>query len=159
MSLFHLHHTCREGGNSFTWWVTKSLRDPSTSSRIFLLALYLPLTLDLGSLQCVMNTRVIVRSWTKFQQQHLGHDLQSLSSCLCWVNVRPIGLLYTSLVDQTSAFNAGLIPGSGRSLGEGNGSSLQYFCLENSMHRGAWRATVHGFAKSQTQLSEWHVGL
>ena len=158
MSLFHLHHTCREGDNSFTWWVTKSLRDPFSSSRIFL-ALYLPLTLDLGSLQCAMDTRVLVRSQTKFQQQHLGHDLQSLSSCLCWVNIRPIGLLYTSLVDKESAFNASLIPGSGRFPEEVNGSSLQYFCLENSMHRGAWRAIAHVVTKSQTQLSEWHVDL
>ena len=42
------------------------------------------------------------------------------------------------------------IPGSGRSPGEGNGYPLQYSCLENSMDRGAWRATVHGIAKSWT---------
>ena len=47
----------------------------------------------------------------------------------------------------------GLIPGSGRSFGVGNGNSLQYFCLGNSMDRGVWQATVHGVAKSQTQLS------
>ena len=46
----------------------------------------------------------------------------------------------------------GLIPGSGRSLGEGKGNSLQYSCLENSMVRGAWQATVLGVAK--TRLSE-----
>ena len=39
------------------------------------------------------------------------------------------------------------IPESGRSLGEGNGSPLQYSCLENPMDRGAWRATVHVVAK------------
>ena len=44
----------------------------------------------------------------------------------------------------------GLIPGSGRSHRGGNGKPLQYFCLENHMDRGAWRATVHWFAKSQT---------
>ena len=43
---------------------------------------------------------------------------------------------------------AGLIPGSGRSLGEGNVNQLQYFCLENSMDRGAWQATVHGVTES-----------
>ena len=42
----------------------------------------------------------------------------------------------------------GLIPGLGRSPGEGNGNPLQYSCLENSMDRGAWQATVHGIAKS-----------
>ena len=47
----------------------------------------------------------------------------------------------------------GLILGSGRSPGEGNGNPLQYSCLENSMGRGAWRATVHGVTKSQTQLT------
>ena len=44
----------------------------------------------------------------------------------------------------------GLIPGSGRSPGERNGYPLQYSCLENSMDRGAWGATVHGVAKSRT---------
>ena len=42
----------------------------------------------------------------------------------------------------------GLIPGSGRSPGEGNGNLFQYFCLENPMDRGAWQATVHKVAKS-----------
>ena len=40
--------------------------------------------------------------------------------------------------------HVGLIPGSGRSPGEGNGNPLQYSCLENPMDRGAWRVTVHG---------------
>ena len=43
--------------------------------------------------------------------------------------------------------NTGLIPGSGRSPGEGNGNPLQYSCLENPMDRGAWRAIVHRVAK------------
>ena len=47
----------------------------------------------------------------------------------------------------------GSIPGSGRSPGVGNGNSLQYYCLENRLDRGAWRTIVHGFAKSQTWLS------
>ena len=56
----------------------------------------------------------------------------------------------------------GLIPGLGRYPGEGNGNSLQLpgkptSCLEIPMDRGAWRATVHGAAKSQTRLST-HVG-
>ena len=46
--------------------------------------------------------------------------------------------------------DVGLIPGSGRCPGGGNGNPLQYSCLENPMDRGAWRATVHGAAKSQT---------
>ena len=42
----------------------------------------------------------------------------------------------------------------GRSTGGGHGNALQYSCLENPMNRGAWRATVHGIAKSQTQLKQ-----
>ena len=43
--------------------------------------------------------------------------------------------------------DAGWIPGLGRSPGEGNGNPPQYSCLENTMNRGAWRATVHGVNK------------
>ena len=53
--------------------------------------------------------------------------------------------------------DAGSIPGSGRSLGEGNGNPLQYSCLENSMDRGALRVIVHGVAKGQTQLNDTHT--
>ena len=48
----------------------------------------------------------------------------------------------------------GLIPGSGRSPGEGNGNPLQYSCLENPTDRGAWWATVCRAARSWTRLSE-----
>ena len=57
------------------------------------------------------------------------------------------------------AFSAGdaegtdLIPGLGRAPGDGNGNPLQYSCLGNAMDRGAWQATVHGVAESQTCLS------
>ena len=53
-----------------------------------------------------------------------------------------------------SAGDPGSIPGWGRSPGEGNSNPLQCSCLENSLDRGAWWATVHGLTKSQTQLSE-----
>ena len=48
----------------------------------------------------------------------------------------------------------GSIPGSGRSPGEGSGNPLQYSCLENSMDRGVWQATVHGVTNSWTRLSD-----
>ena len=73
-------------------------------------------------------------------------------------------VLYQSLIgfpgssnDKESACNVGdlgLIPEFGRSPGELHGNPLQYSCLENPMDRGAWWATVHGVAKSQTQLSD-----
>ena len=47
-----------------------------------------------------------------------------------------------------SAGDPGSTPGLGRSLGEGNGNSLQYPCLENLLERGAWWAAVHGVTKS-----------
>ena len=50
--------------------------------------------------------------------------------------------------------DVGLIPGSGRSPGGGNGNLLQYSHLKNPMDRGARRAIVHRFAKSRTQLSD-----
>ena len=61
------------------------------------------------------------------------------------------------------AGDAGSIPGSDRSPGEGNNNPLQYPCLGNPMDRGAWQATVHGVAKGGTQLTNsttrhYHLG-
>ena len=61
--------------------------------------------------------------------------------------------------DEESTCNPGYpgsIPGFGRSPGERNGNPLQYSCLENSMDRGAWWATVRGVLKSQTRLRNYH---
>ena len=63
---------------------------------------------------------------------------------------------------KVSACNVGdlaSIPRLGRYPGAGNGNPLQYSCLENSMDRGAWWATVHGVAKSRTQLSDFTLNL
>ena len=59
---------------------------------------------------------------------------------------------------KASACNVGdlgLIPGSGRSPGEGNGNPLEYSCLGNSMDGGTWWPTVHRVAKSRTRLSNF----
>ena len=67
-----------------------------------------------------------------------------------------IGGLPGSLSGKESACNAGeagSIPGSVRSSGEGASKPLQYSCLENPMDRGAWSVTVHEVAKSQTRLA------
>ena len=55
------------------------------------------------------------------------------------------------------ARDLGSIPGSGRSPGEGNHSLPQSSCLENSMDRGTWQATVHGVSKNETQMSNTHT--
>ena len=57
------------------------------------------------------------------------------------------------LANAADVRDAGLIPGSRRSPGEGNGSPLQYSCLDNSMGRGDWRATVHRVTKRWIRLS------
>ena len=62
-----------------------------------------------------------------------------------------------SLDSKESAYNVGglgSVPGLERSPGEGNDNPPHYSCLENPMNRGAWWATVHGVAKSQTWLSD-----
>ena len=53
-----------------------------------------------------------------------------------------------------NAGDMGFIPGSGSSIGEGNGNPLQYSYLGNPMNRGTWWATVHGLQRSWTQLSD-----
>ena len=66
----------------------------------------------------------------------------------------------SSTESPANARDLGSIPGSGRSLGEGNGNPLQYSCWGNPMDRRAWQATVHRVAKNQTQL-KWlsmHTG-
>ena len=59
--------------------------------------------------------------------------------------------------DKASVYDVGdpgSISGLGRSLGEGNGNTLQYYCLENPMDRGVWWAAVHGVTESRTRLSD-----
>ena len=57
-------------------------------------------------------------------------------------------------ISACNAGDPGLIPGSGRSPGEGHGNSLQYSCLGNPMDRGAWWTIVYGFTKSWKRLSD-----
>ena len=81
----------------------------------------------------------------------------SLFNAYCVFLVTSMGFPGGSEV-KVSACNAGdqgSIPGSGRSPEEGTGNPLQYSCLENPMDGGAWSATVHGVAKSQTRLSDF----
>ena len=81
-----------------------------------------------------------------------GHSL-SIDFFSCKIR-RKEGLPWWLRGSACNAADPDSIPGSGRSPGEGNGYPLQYSCLENSMDRGAWQATVHDIAKSRTQLSD-----
>ena len=68
----------------------------------------------------------------------------------------PGGVVVENLpANEGDARDVGSIPGLGKSPGGGNGNLLQYSCLENSMDKGVWRATVHGVAKSRTRLSTY----
>ena len=63
----------------------------------------------------------------------------------------------SSSIGKESACNSGdlgSIHGLGRSSGEGNVNPLQYSCLENSMDRGAWWATIHGFGRKESDMTE-----
>ena len=100
---------------------------------------------------------------------HHGFDLHFSDNEWYWssfhVFVSHLYLFWALLVAQmvnklpANTGDLGLIPGSGRFPGEGNGNPFQYSCLENSMDRGPWQATVHGIAKSQTWLSALHYCL
>ena len=94
--------------------------------------------------------------WLNLQMQNRGYGelMMRLEHPQILVSVVVPG----GLDNKEPACNAGdlgSIPGLGRAPGEGNGNPLQYSCLENSMDGGAWQATVHGVAKSQTRLSDF----
>ena len=74
-----------------------------------------------------------------------------ISEQSCQVSNESLGFTCSSVGKESAckAGDLGLIPGSGRYPGEGNGNPSQNFCLENSMDRGAWWATVHGVTESQ----------
>ena len=90
------------------------------------------------------------------------NDVENLFMCLLLIYslLKNIQAFPGSLAVKNLPANAGdsgdtgSTPGSGRFPEERNGNSLQYSCLENPINRGAWRATVHGVAKSWTQLSK-----
>ena len=97
------------------------------------------------------------RRWTSPETDHAGTLILELQSPELWeINFCCSWDFLGGLDGKESACDAGdmdLIPGSGRSPGEGSGNPLQYSCLMNSMDRGAWWAIVHGVAKSWTWLS------
>ena len=86
-------------------------------------------------------------------RSHLAGRPEALQGVLLVPSLFSVSGIKKQLVVKDPPANAGnmeSILGSGRSSGEGSGNPLQYSCLENPMDRGAWWATVHGVAKSQT---------
>ena len=83
--------------------------------------------------------------------------LWDILSYLYEINSQVVLVVKNPLANAGDIRDLGLIPGSGRSLGEGNDNPLQYSCLENPVDGGAWRATVHRVSKSQTRLKQINI--
>ena len=94
---------------------------------------------------------MVMGQWT--QKLESGtYKLRNAKDCQQLPEGRKRVSLVTQMVKHlpSNVGDLGSIPGSGRSLGGGNGNPLQYSCLENSMDREAWWATVHGVSMSWT---------
>ena len=88
-----------------------------------------------------LETPVLISKYLLLTKCHMGFPGGSVGKCLPQYR-RP----------TCNTGDAGLIPGSGRSPGEGNSNPIQCPCLENSMDSGAWRATVHGVPRVRHEL-------
>ena len=96
----------------------------------------------------------VISEQTEGSHQSYKSIYVSLSCCMTSLpGCTGVKNLPANAGDTRDARDAGVIPGWGKSPGVGNGDPLQYSCLENSMGRGAWWATVHRVAKSWRQLS------
>ena len=109
----------------------------------------------------VDEPRTCYTEWSKSEGEkqipYINASIWNLEIWYWWTYFSDRGFPGGSEV-KASAWNTGdpgSIPGSGRSPGEGNGTPLQYSCLENPMEGGARETTVHGVAKSQTWLSDF----
>ena len=85
---------------------------------------------------------------------NLSHALKCEDNLRIILSLTPLSGGSDGKESACNAGDSGLIPGLGRSPGEGKGNPLQYSCLKNSMDRGAWRVTVHGVSKSWIWLSD-----
>ena len=107
---------------------------------------YLENPIDRGAWQTEVHGVAKSQTWLSEHACRVYFSYDYKSSLPTWLNGKEL---------PASVGDAGLIPGSERSCGEGNDNPLRYSCLKNTTDRGAWRAAVHGVAKSWTQLSNW----
>ena len=110
-------------------------------------------TISLGWKQSLKNVFSMFKRFRKLRdiysyfQLFAGHFTSEMIPYSFWCSFCHIGFSVGSVVKSASAGDAGLIPESRRSPGEGNSNPLQYSCLGNPMDRGVWWATVHGVTK------------
>ena len=90
-----------------------------------------------------------------FRWRNVNHLQKRGETRKCWASQVEL-VVKNSPASVGRIRDVGLITGLGRSPGGENGNPLQYSCLENSMDKGAWQATVPGIAKSRTRLSDYH---
>ena len=93
-----------------------------------------------------LYTSYVKKNRNFYPNRNYGSHIYKLESDTIYLG----SVVKNSPASEGDAGDPGLIPGSGRSPGVGNGNSLQYSCLKIPMDRGAWWATVHGAAKSRT---------
>jgi len=93
---------------------------------------------------------MLIDTWTGW----ISLESKGLSRVFSNTTVMVVLVVKNLLANAGNVRDMGLIPGSGRSPGGGQGNLLQYSCLENPMDRGAWWAMVHKVAKSRTQLKQ-----
>ena len=132
-------------------WTQENFNDSSQSEHFFKVILY--------QIRVVATRDHKQRAFSLYFQQLVftlsGFPVNTyyiLSTYLIFIQGFPGSLDGKELA--CNAGDLGSIPGFGKSAGKGNDIPLQYSCLENPMDRGAWWATVHGVAKSRTQLSD-----
>ena len=106
-------------------------------------------SIELSGFLSIYSSR---RTYACVHITQLLHHRWRFSKCLSLRLGFPGGSVVKN--SPANAGDTGSIPRLGRSLEGGNGNLHQYFCLENSMDRGAWQAIVQGISESKTQLSD-----